>query len=253
MKVRRSDKRSHHQGGGTHQLHGNNVSGRRSQSSPPQIRRKVQKKDRPQYIPYYRRFDRRLMRSSSTGTSPEASADERELVFLPRQPSRQRIPSRSITYNSDSTESSSGIDIESALSSRAARVSARTSELMYRVPQIWMTSGLFTVTRGKQKISEFVAKYWAVYTSNVKFFVDHVRTLKHPDVTRHTYATTWKTGSTSRVIYFTVDVSTIIPRKPIQVVCSFPNGEKHRPGTSERSFKSFLNGLYWARMQDVND
>ncbi|ETN83882.1 hypothetical protein NECAME_01675 [Necator americanus] len=107
-----------------------------------------------------------------------------------------------------------------------------------------MTSGQFTTQGGKKKIIEFIRKNWTD-DPRTKFFVDHIGTISLPGIARHKYASTWRTAFTSRVIYFSLDVSTMHLRRPIVVTLRFQMEKRHhRPNTSQKHFENFMRSLY---------
>ncbi|EYC25634.1 hypothetical protein Y032_0011g1309 [Ancylostoma ceylanicum] len=212
--------------------------------SPP-LTVPMRKRPRPESS---RRFDRRYSRSSSMGTC----AEERGLVFLPRQTrtpdSLRSFACESIECFSEDSESTVSLNIDQPRMTflpavpyyrRFSRSSSRADHGF-----VWMTSGQFTTQAGKRKIIEYIHKHWTL-DAPTKFLVNHICAIPLPGIVRHKYATIWQTAFTSRIIYFSLDVSTVYIRRPISVTFTFPNGRRqHRPNTSRRHFENFMRGLY---------
>ncbi|KAK6018392.1 hypothetical protein OSTOST_16026 [Ostertagia ostertagi] len=80
-----------------------------------------------------------------------------------------------------------------------------------------MMSGKFTTESGKQKIIEYIRKY----------------------------AVTFHAGRYSSTIYFSVDVSTVYIKRPVDVTFTLPDSKRaHKLDTPRTHFEEFLRTIY---------
>uniref|UniRef100_A0A7I4XWI5 Uncharacterized protein n=1 Tax=Haemonchus contortus TaxID=6289 RepID=A0A7I4XWI5_HAECO len=111
-------------------------------------------------------------------------------------------------------------------------------------PFTWMPSGKFTSESGKQKIIEYIRRYWIDRTTT-RFTVEHICAVPLPGITRHKYAVRFHAGRYSSMIYFSIDVSTVYIKNPVTVTFTFPDSKRtHRLDTPRTHFDEFLRKLY---------